>query len=296
MQLQSLRLLLAVAEKESFSAAATHLNTVQSNVTAHVKKLEAELGVRLVDRKGPVRLTSAGRALAHYAEQMLALHDEAVALFRGRPTAGGRIRIGAMETTMALRLPPILAAFHATQPDVDIALRTGPTADLVAGLLDGELDCAFICDHLRDVNLHQVRAFREDLVLVSRDPLRGMPPMHQLLTTAFLAFRQGCGYRQRTERLLASLGVSAVRIVEFGTLDGMLGCVAAGMGYAVLPSAVVAAHRDRFDIQAMALPPEIGAVDTIFAAPERGTWSPALTSFAGTLHQLVLSTETAAAS
>ncbi|KAA5603953.1 LysR family transcriptional regulator [Roseospira marina] len=296
MHLQSLRLLLAVDDTGSFSAAATRLNTVQSNVTAHIKKLEAELGVRLVDRKGTVRLTSAGRALADDAERLLTIHDAAVARFRGRPADSGRLRIGAMETTLALRLPPVLAAFHAAHPGVDIALQTGPTADLVADLLEGRLDGAFICDAVPGAALYQVPAFRETLVLVSRDRLTALPPAHQLLTTAFLVFRQGCGYRHRTERLLASLGVTAVRMFEFGTLDGILGCVAAGMGYAVLPRAVVEAHRLRFDIQTLPLPPDIGVVDTLFAAPEPGTWSPALTAFAGALDQGTLAPDTAVAS
>lgn len=118
MQLKSLRLFMAVAETGSFVAAAKQLYTVQSNVTAHIKKLEEELGVQLIQRAGRVRPTSAGLALVAYAERMLTAHDEAVSLFKGQDKTSGRLRIGAMETTTALRLPPLLAAYHAAQPGV----------------------------------------------------------------------------------------------------------------------------------------------------------------------------------
>lgn len=89
MQFKSLRLFMAVAETGSFMAAAKQLHTVQSNVTTHIKKLEEELGVQLVHRAGGVRLTSAGLALLDYAERLLAVHDEALALFQSAENAAG---------------------------------------------------------------------------------------------------------------------------------------------------------------------------------------------------------------
>ncbi|WP_163575525.1 LysR family transcriptional regulator [Halomonas faecis] len=287
MQLKSLRLFMAVVETGSFVAAAERLHTVQSNVTAHIKKLEAELGVQLIDRQGRARSTSAGRALARHAERILTAHDEAVTLFRGDETPRGRLRIGAMETTMALRLPPLLADFHAQHPEVDISLQAGPTADLVTGLVEGDLDCAFVAGRIEHRRFHQLKAFSERLVLVASEPLAVMPAPETLLASPFLAFRQGCSYRQRIELLLASQGVSATRLFEFGSLDAILGGVAAGMGFAILPSATVEAHRHRFDIHALELPASIAEVDTYFAAPPRDTWTPALSCFAETLREAV---------
>src|SRR5258708_2089023 len=109
MQLKSLRMFLAVCDSGSFGAAAQQLHTVQSNVTAHVKKLEDEAGVQLLERSAPVHATPAGRLLEQYARRMLADHDEALALLQGSSRAAGALRIGSMETTAALRLPPLLA-------------------------------------------------------------------------------------------------------------------------------------------------------------------------------------------
>lgn len=283
MQLKSLRLFMAVADTGSFMAAADRLHTVQSNVTAHIKKLEEELGAQLIHRNGRTRPTTAGLALVDYAERILTAHDEALALFKGNETACGRLRIGAMETTTALRLPPLLTAFHAHHPEVDIQLQTGPTADLVTRLLEGHVDCIFVAGQVEHPHLHGRKAFSEQLVLVGPEPLDDMPTPQQLLASTFLAFRQGCSYRQRIELLLSSYGVSAVRMFEFGSLDAMLGCVSAGMGYTVLPRATVEAHQDRFDIHYLELPPSIAAIDTYFVAARPESWTPALSRFADTL-------------
>src|SRR5256885_1679381 len=76
MQLKSLRMFLAVCDSGSFGAAAQQLHTVQSNVTAHVKKLEDEAGVQLLERSAPVHATPAGRLLEQYARRMLADRSE----------------------------------------------------------------------------------------------------------------------------------------------------------------------------------------------------------------------------
>ncbi|MBZ5876356.1 LysR family transcriptional regulator [Chromohalobacter israelensis] len=287
MQLKSLRLFMAVAETGSFVAAADRMHTVQSNVTAHLKRLEEELDAQLVHRAGQTRLTSAGRALVAYAERMLSAHDEALSYFKGSDKTHGQLRIGAMETTTALRLPPILTAYHADHPEVDITLHTGSTAELIEMLVAGHVDGVFIAGGFEHRRYRLLKAFSERLVLVGPQPMAAMPTSEELMTTAFLAFRQGCSYRQRIELLLASHGVNAARIFEFGSLDAMLGCVAAGMGYTVLPLSTVEAHQHRFGIHYLALPASLAEIDTYFAAPEPATWTPALARFVDTLHPAV---------
>ncbi|WP_198025195.1 LysR family transcriptional regulator [Salinisphaera hydrothermalis] len=99
-------LFVSVAETGSFSLAAQRMHTVQSNVTAHVKKLERELSVALFQRNGKVGLTSAGHRLLSHARRTLAAQDDALAVFRDSNTPSGVRRIGSMETTTAdVRLP-----------------------------------------------------------------------------------------------------------------------------------------------------------------------------------------------
>jgi DNA-binding transcriptional LysR family regulator len=266
MQLKSLRMFLAVCDSGSFGAAAQQLYTVQSNVTAHVKKLEDEAGVQLLERSAPVHATPAGRLLERYARRMLADHDESLALLQGSARAAGSLRIGSMETTAALRLPPLLARLHQGQPGLDLELRTATTAELLADLLAGRLDCAFVSGMPPQPRLQGWKVFEEELVLVTAFALPQFPDAAQLSATPFLAFRQGCSYRQRIELLLAASGVAA-RIMEMGSL--------------------VQAQQHRFGVHITALPgalaQEVARVETWFVVPARQGWSPALHACVGVL-------------
>lgn len=281
MQLKSLRIFDAVYRTGSFIAAAQQLHTVQSNVTAHIKKLEEELQVQLLERSnGPVHLTPAGHTLLPHAQQLLHTHDTACALFAGDTPPCGSLRIGAMESTAALRLPPVLAQLYQAHPQIDLQLRTGPTAALLEDLLRGTIDCALVAGQPPQPRWWAQPVFEEELVLVSGNAMTALPAPDVLLHTPFLAFRQGCSYRQRIELLLASQGITSARIMELGTLDAILGCVAAGMGLALMPMALLQSHQSRFSVHWLRLPPPlrapIGAVTTWLVAPQPQGWSPQL--------------------
>lgn len=288
MQLKSLRMFEAVCESGNFGSAAQQLHTVQSNVTAHIKKLEDEVGAQLLMRASPVFPTPAGRTLLQYARQMLQSHDQVLALLQSQQFAAGQVsgtlRIGSMETTAALRLPPLLAQLRKQHPDIDLELDAQPTAALLTELGSGRIDCAFINGAAPQSELQSWPVFREELVLVSGQPLERFPSTEDFGNAVFLAFRQGCSYRQRIELLMASKGVTAVRIMELGMLDTILGCVAAGMGYALLSRSLVEAQQQRFGVHWIRLPGKAGQelawVNTCFVTGPVQGWSPALHAFA----------------
>lgn len=289
MQFKSLRIFDAVQRCGSFGAAAQQLHTVQSNVTAHIKKLEEELQVQLIERhSGPVRLTPAGHTLLPHARRMLHLHDSTCALFAGHAEAAGQLRIGAMESTAALRLPAVLAQVCREHPQIELQLCTGPTAALLDDLVRGTLDCAFVAGQPPHPRWWAQPVFQEELVLVGAAPMQALPSPEVLLQTPFLAFRQGCSYRQRIELLLASQGITAARIMEMGTLDAILGCVAAGMGFALMPQALMRTQQSRFGIHCLPLPgalrSQVALVDTWLVAPEPAGWSPQLQALVQQLH------------
>src|ERR1700736_4599178 len=153
-----------VARLGGITRAADELNTVQSNVTQRVKALEAEVGTALFERHSRgMTLTGAGRRLLPYAQRMAALSREAILAARDDGEPKGPLSIGSMETTAAVRLPSLLAEFHRRYPAVRLSLRTAPTADLVAGALDG----AFVAGPIDHAELSSTLAFREELVLVT---------------------------------------------------------------------------------------------------------------------------------
>jgi DNA-binding transcriptional LysR family regulator len=256
-----------VARTGGITRAAEELNTVQSNVTQRVKALEAEIGTALFERHSRgMTLTGAGRRLLPYAQRMAALSREAVLAARDDGEPKGPLAIGSMETTAAVRLPPLLADFHRRYPAVRLSLRTATTADLVAGVLDGSFDGAFVAGPIEHADLTATVAFREDLVLVTARHVKNLAELRAATPESgptALVFRTGCTYRQRLEQVLTEFGWPSATRFELGTLDGMIGCVAAGMGITLLPRAVVGRNES---VRVHALDPALSRVETLFVA------------------------------
>jgi DNA-binding transcriptional LysR family regulator len=255
----------AVARSGGITRAAEELNTVQSNVTQRVKALEAEIGTALFERHSRgMTLTGAGRRLLPYAQRMAALSREAMLAARDDGEPKGPLAIGSMETTAAVRLPPLLADFHRRFPAVRLSLRTATTADLVAGVLDGSFDGAFIAGPIEHADLTATVAFREELVLVTARHVKSLAELRASTPESgptALVFRTGCTYRQRLEQVLTEFGWPSATRFELGTLDGMIGCVAAGMGVTLLPRAVVGRNEA---VRVHALEPARSRVETLF--------------------------------
>src|SRR4051794_25715284 len=113
MDLRQLKTFRAVADSLSFTRAADALDYAQSSVTAQIRALEDELGVRLFDRLGRrVALTEAGLRLLAYADKMLDLADEAAHAIAEGDEPSGQLIIAAPETLSTYRLPPLLKQFR----------------------------------------------------------------------------------------------------------------------------------------------------------------------------------------
>lgn len=289
MELNDLETFSAVARTGGITRAAEELNTVPSNVTQRVKALEAEIGTPLFERHSRgMTLTGAGKRLLPYVERMTALSYEAVLAARDDGEPKGPLAIGSMETTAAVRLPPLLADFHRRFPAVRLSLRTATTTDLVAAVLVGALDGAFVAGPIEHADITAVTAFREELVLVSARRWKSLAELRagtrESGPTA-LVFRIGCTYRLRLEQILVEFGwPSAIRL-ELGTLDGMIGCVAADMGVTLLPRTVVERNEMNGNVTIHGLSPAHARVDTLFIRRRVGHQYSALKAFLSCLKQ-----------
>ena len=158
----------AVARLGGMGRAARALNTVQSNVTQRVRRLEESLGVALFERsRSGARLTAAGERLMPYAARVDALLEEAGRAARDDGAPRGTLAVGSLETTAALRLSPLLAPYVTAYPHVDLVLRTGTTAELVERVLARELEGAFVCGPIAHPDLVTTPIFEEELALLS---------------------------------------------------------------------------------------------------------------------------------
>lgn len=278
MDATDLRVLEAVARLGSMNRAALELNTVQSNVTARIRTLELELDVPLFQRHARgVKLTPAGRRMLPFCGRIAKLISDArtAAKDDGLPT--GRLEIGTLETTAALRLPPILATFAKTYPEVRLVITTGTTHSLVTDVVECRLDSAFVAGPVEHPDLHQIPVFREELVLVTPRSIRSVADLSSTQDLKTIVFRVGCSYRHRLDSYLKSIGILVAQPLEFGSLDAIMGCVAAGIGITLLPKAIVAtAWRDGI-IAVHELAPEYSEVQTVFIRREDAYVSSAIT-------------------
>jgi DNA-binding transcriptional LysR family regulator len=285
MDASDLRMFEAVARLGGMNRAAAELNTVQSNVTARIRLLEEQLGTQLFDRHSRgVDLTAAGRRLLPYAIRVGQLLAEARRAVEDNGTPKGPLNIGSLESTAAVRLPPVLAAYAARYPEVDLALTTGTSAEMIERVLARKLEGAFVCGPVNHPDLVHEPVFEEELVLVTAPSVRRIEALLQVSDPKIIVLRAGCSYRQRLEEILAGRGIVGLRHLEFGTIDGIIGCVAAGLGVTLLPRSIVETHARAGRLALHALPPDQARVATVFIRRRDALVSSALAAFIACTH------------
>jgi DNA-binding transcriptional LysR family regulator len=138
-----LRSFVVVAQTGSFTIASEHLSLSQSTVSQHIRRLEDLVGLPLFERDTRnVRLSPHGETLHRYAVRILALMDEAMTSVCG-PPLNGTVRLGLPEDFASSRLAMALASFVQRNPEVELVISTGLSADLFRGLDENKYDLVF---------------------------------------------------------------------------------------------------------------------------------------------------------
>ena len=221
-----------VAREGGVTRAAEKLHRVQSNVTTRIRKLEEYLDVTLFLREGRrMVLTADGHRLLEQADRLLALSEEIESGIRSsRP--GGRLRLGAMESTASVRLPDVLNRLTQAHPDIALELTTANPEVLAASVLAGDLDAAFAANPPEDSRLESIPVYKERITVISASPeMDGKE--------ALLVLERGCPHRAQFEAWCAATGHRPARVIELGSFHAIFGCVLAGMGAALVPSIVL---------------------------------------------------------
>ena len=146
-----LRVLVAVARHGSVTAAARELNYAQPSVSHHLARLEAETGVRLIQRAGRgIRLTEAGRLLADRAAEVLGRLDAAeneLAAHAG--LSAGRVRLAAFPSALGTIVPAAAAMLRAEYPGMDVRLTEAEPPEALRMLRAGYVDVALVFRHVQ---------------------------------------------------------------------------------------------------------------------------------------------------
>lgn len=244
MELADLHIFKTVAEQGGIVSAARKLHRVQSSVTTRVQQLEASIGAQLFFRtKQRLFLSPQGELLLAYADRLLRLAEEAKGAVGGSEPRGV-LRIGALESTTASRLPSLLARLHRSCPELHIELTTGTHDALTAAVVDRRLDAAFAAEapahkELAHLELAHLPLFAERLVLVTSLQHRPVARPGDVDGDTLIAFPSGCAYRRVFERWLGDRNLASVRVLELGSYHAIVACVSSGTGVALVPESVL---------------------------------------------------------
>ncbi|MGY4817335.1 putrescine utilization regulator PtrR [Pseudomonas chlororaphis subsp. piscium] len=239
MDLVQLEIFKAVAEQGSISAAAQLIHRVPSNLTTRIKQLEQDLGVELFIReKSRLRLSPAGWSFLDYARRILDLVQEARLTVAGEEPQGP-FSLGSLESTAAVRIPALLAAYNQKHVKVELDLSTGPSGTMIDGVLSGRLAAAFVDGPVLHPSLEGVPVFDEEMVVIAPLGHAAITRGRDVNGESIYAFRANCSYRHHFERWFSEDGAVPGKIHEMESYHGMLACVSAGAGLALMPRSML---------------------------------------------------------
>jgi len=243
MDLRRLEVFAKVADLGSFSRAAEALFLTQPTISEHVRALEVELGLSLLDRLGRgATPTPAGRVLLDYARRMLKLAEEArqaIDHFQGRMS--GTLLVGGSTIPGEYVLPAMMGQFKVKYPDIAISLRVG-SSRLVSDWVDeGRVEIGVVGARpaLRSLVAHELMSDELVVVVPAGHPWasRKTVGLADVRSEPLIVREPGSGSREALERALAEAGtdLDAFRLAgEIGSTQAVKQAVRAGVGITIV--------------------------------------------------------------
>lgn len=237
MDIQTLRFFKTIADTGSFTAASETLHYAQSNLSTQIRKLEEELGNPLFIRnKKGISLTAKGHLFYEYAQEILALSDEACSIMTDMDHARGKLDLGSIEATALTFLPAFLQTYHKNNPDVKLSLKTEMNDVFQSMVISRSIDGVFIAGPVYHPELDMITISKEELILLGSENDSSISAEEILKHEELITFPEGSVFRRKLEMLLSSMSVSFTdRLTVFNTLSAMITNITAGLGYGYLP-------------------------------------------------------------
>jgi DNA-binding transcriptional LysR family regulator len=240
--LKQLRVFVAIARHGSFSRAGEAIGLTQSAVSHSVKELEAEVGVRLLDRTTrEVVLTDAGLRLANRVERLL---DELQAALLDARSFGvqrsGTVRVATSQTISAHLMPQCIAAGEREYPEIRIMLRDQAQQQVLHSVRNAEVDFGIVVDPVQAVDLECEAVLHEPFLLLCRDdhPFAARQEVRwSALNGCRLVLQDyASGSRPLIDSALRQQGVEAQVVQEIGHPATLFPMVAEGIGISIFPA------------------------------------------------------------
>ncbi len=240
--IRQLRVFVAVAQQGSFSQAGQSIGLSQSAVSHSIKELEAEMGIRLLDRTTrEVMLTEAGQQLATRLERLL--EELNTTLLDARSYGqqrSGTVRVAASQTISAHLMPQCLAASQQAYPEIKVMLRDRPQQWVLQSVRNAEVDFGIVIDPLQSADLDCEAILEEPFLLLCRrdDALASAPEIRwEMLNGRPMVLQDyASGSRLLIDEALRSQQVVAEIVQEIGHPATLYPMVEAGIGISILPA------------------------------------------------------------
>jgi DNA-binding transcriptional LysR family regulator len=244
--LHQLRIFVAVARLGNFTRAAERLNLSQPSLSLHIRQLEQDLSVRLLDRSTrSVALTRTGEEFLPTAERLLDDFQSAVASVADLAARRrGRVAVAVLPSVAAELLPRAIALLRERHPDIGVSLRDDVAEHIPARVRGGEVDFGLGTIDGLDADIYGAPLISDALIAV-------LPPGHPLADAAktnwralakypFVAMSRDSSVRRLTEQAFARNGLVLEPAFEAKYISTAIGIIANGLGLGTLPSSVVA--------------------------------------------------------
>lgn len=239
MELKFLEIFCKVVEERSFSKAAEALFLTQPTISSHIKNLEEELNIKLLDRLGrDVVPTKAGEVLYKYAKEIVNLKKNAVqALDEFKGIVKGRLIIGGSTIPGEYILPEYIAGFKKTHPDITVTLKIGDTQDIIDMLLNGSVEMGVVGSKTNDKRIECKEFLKDELALIASGrhfkKSKAKIDKKDLKNLPIIIREKGSGSRKTIEEIFKMHGIDIENlniVAEFGSTEAVKQAVKSGIG------------------------------------------------------------------
>lgn len=262
MNLRQVEVFLSVVKHGSLSAAARESLLTQSTISQHLKALEDELGVRLLERsRNGIRLTDGGRILQKHGRRLIGeLRATEAAFRRYRGIEETTLRIGVSTIPGTWLVPQVLARLSERFPSLDTIVLPGDSRDTMERIANREVEVGVVGSRFdeRGFTFAPVSEDRIRLVVFPGHPWAGRPLLSsmELEGGVFIGRETGSGTGRTVMEALQGIGVPAERLrfrAEFGSGEAIKAAVIAGIGAAFLSDLTIRREVERGELVVVAV-------------------------------------------
>ncbi|OGP22698.1 MAG: hypothetical protein A2067_07650, partial [Deltaproteobacteria bacterium GWB2_42_7] len=223
--------------------AADELFLTQPTISNHIKALEDEVGIQLLDRLGRnVLPTKAGEVLYKYAREIVRLKSNAIQeLNEFMGNVKGSLIIGGSTIPGEYILPEYIARFKKGYPNIAVTLRLGDTQDIINLLIDGNIEMGIVGSRTDDKRIDRREFLNDELILVASPKhlknYKKQMDIKDLRKLPFIIREKGSGSRKTLEETLKDVGINVEDLniaAEVGSTEAVKQSVRAGIGVSFL--------------------------------------------------------------